>query len=496
MRRLLSVRMSIPALGESKPNEETTIARPLSHSNVCQFTFKRRYMFSFQNIGSSRSSLHQIVQVNQPTSGTAAPFSQLAGVWVQYPFYVMPVKAPGWWLQDGEVALILQFKAFKYCHASMKAHNISYRTQFTTGTNAVSFANSNMQMHSYLYDGSVAKLPPYNIWDSGHVPGSAVPTTNSYIDTFLHGNTSIEPATTSTPIIGGAETSFQTYSMIPWFIEGYAPITPGTSTINPLGMSYSQGYQTFIKGSEIYGKKVKEWNRTYNLKSYWGDRWLPLAGHHMPVATDDLTNQSVGAQMGTAWNAGTMCARPSLTNVDPITIFKSTHVCPVRPSVYVQPTLNVDGAYSVGLPEATDPGQMTYGQVSLLKHMNVMQNLLFGVESLPNQDATIVPVVVDMYMDTEIQIECTFGHGHIMQIADTNYTTATAVQPAITVCQPSNYQTDWDADEGTYYGDWTAVLQDPNTNLGTGQLNGFGSMGILGYGGLANTGCQYQGIGA
>ena len=88
-----------------------------------------------------------------------------------------------------------------------------------TGSTAVGFANSNMQMHSYVYDGSAGKTPPYNLWNSMTVPGAGAPVNITALGQLLYGHVNIDDPSSSTPLVGGASTGFVMYPFIPRFLS-------------------------------------------------------------------------------------------------------------------------------------------------------------------------------------------------------------------------------------------------------------------------------------
>ena len=468
--------MSAPVLDDQGANEEKTIARPLSIKNVVQFTFNKRYLLSFSNIGTAVNTTIQRLAVDQ-SSSAGAPFLQVNGLWVNYPFYVLPVKSPIWWMNSGEMALLLQFTKFRYCHAKMKAHNLSYRTQFVTGSNAIAFANSNMQMHSYLVEPNDT-MPPYNVWTGDGLPGTAPPATPALLASALHGNEFIEPTTVATPVFGGAETYFQNWQFYPWFLQGYQPKTVGTSKLTPTMDAGNQTYMTLMKHAEILGKKVKEWDRSYDLEGIWGGKWLPIRGTQQPIATDFTV--SAGDFYSRGPLAGT--STPCLTSTgNPVANFSGTLICPARPSEYHQPWAKADGVAA----QANTGDTNSYGYpVRPLHGMGKVSNIFLGIESLPNQDGSLVPIIMDGYFDTEITVECSFGNDMYQNGAFYFNTPATGVSPEVDYSVPNPFAMHVNSNHNTYFGEWSRQAQIQPNNVGPGQSYGFGEMGFLGNSGI------------
>jgi len=164
---------------------------------------------------------------------------------------------------------------------------------------------------------------------------------------------------------------------------------------------------TFVKQAHIMGKDVKQWGRTYDLKHMWGNKWLPVKPHYLP----DYRNASQ-VTLSTQDNNNAGCMFPSLQGSQAISqnivnqVTLDTLVCPVRPAEYIQPMENIDSEQS-----ATN----FFGQINQLHHVSHMPNLFLMAENLPNPDGTVVPIIWDFYMDTEIQIEAEYDAGVFMR---------------------------------------------------------------------------------
>src|SRR5438309_11496178 len=85
-------------LGESHPNEEVTIARPLKRAGPIQFTFRHRTMWTVDN--------QRIVESAQ--RGVSGKGTDL--VFYRPPFNVFALKAAMFWMTLVEFALMDQFR--------------------------------------------------------------------------------------------------------------------------------------------------------------------------------------------------------------------------------------------------------------------------------------------------------------------------------------------------------------------------------------------------
>lgn len=401
---------------------EKVIARPLktSHENVATYTFRRRYMFSLQNAATTQDELYNIA--TNVSQGGLPGYSNSFANFAHYPWKILPVKSIMFWMNRGEVTFLMQHDAIKFCHAKFDVHHQSFRTQFVTGTTSVGFANSNMQMHGLLFEDHDKDLPPYNIWLTGTDPRSSTALTVNGLDITqaLHGiNPKWIGGAPVNPI--GAEGQFLAIPWDPWYLVGYVQTPAPTLPIDETQKLTNQYYQIFHRKAEIIGKEVP-WGRSYDLRSMWGDKWLANVPHLVPSLTDNSNAQAgYGSESGSGsaglyWGKLQTVATP--TAQDRNAILTSQLVCPARPNVYIQPHANIDTE-----PLDTTSSRSSLGGVGLMtkglgQHMT---NLLLQVENLPNQDGSIVPIIWDFYMDTEITVEVKFNQ-HLVNrdyLADT-----------------------------------------------------------------------------
>jgi len=388
------------ALQAEKPNEEVTIARPLNDPNPVTFSFRHRHMWSIFN----KPTQNQLVQASTGFGPDC--------VFQANQFFILPVKAAAFWMTRGEQARLYNFHNIRFVTASMKLHNQSYRTQFVTGSTAIGYANSNMQIHGYIFQDSQNELPPYNIW-----PQTGGVTTNVVRGTDIRNL--LYPSTSTTLGTQGpyATQEFVALTWEPWFISGYVPTNNAAAEIMADASWLNQVTIGMIQRSHILGKKVKEWNWSFNLGAAWGGRWVPLRSHTLPYYPSDIINgpQETDA-MPSIGNAGCwgIAATPNGIAGGALNVMDDMMIVPDNPMEIIQPYSDPDEGVSNPNPLAA---QRDFGTPGTMKHAGTLENVFLGVEHLSNQDGTTVPVVWDFYIDTEIVIEATYHTGLQFQAA-------------------------------------------------------------------------------
>lgn len=459
-------------LTETTPVTELTISHPVRNANISTFTFKHRRCYTIPNYDAP------IIKLNCPLGNDTAgvPRTSIAS-WARYPTKVLPTRSLMWWINQAELGTIMNAgNAIRFKHAKLNVHDMSFRTQFITGSNAVGYANSNMQMRGLICDGD-SNLPPYGIWSvdsrlaGGQRPGTQVD--GIYVDQHEWGTTSVEntPDGTAATINTGAVTQFAVLPYEPYFMQALK-LSDGS-------LIWNQGWMNWPSMCELVGKKVKEWGREYDLEKHWHGKWISMMPHAYP---DDIRG------LGT-----TDCTQGGFIPPNPKAgIWQNTSdlyihmtVCPTRPGEFVEPYQNQDSVGGIAMSSDKVIGTNYIPN----KDLRPIGNLFLGVEHLQNADGTIVPIIWDFYIDTEITIEVRYDEWPFTGYYFSTIQGDPAVYP-INYNIPSKKYAHWNRRSDTIYHTFgiSQAENEVDRSAGGGPNKwgdlqygfGFGSMGMLG----------------
>lgn len=386
---------------DTQDKDDTTIARPIkSLPNHITFKFTHRQMWSINTY----SEQYKTVQINPSDTAAGAMF-------YRNQFRILPIKSLAFFASPGEQAILLQFTHMKFKRASINMHTTSFRSQFVTGSTAVGFANSNMQLHGYLFD-EEENMPPYNIYLNGQDPVAADAVSGPAIgDAIWPGYASAPTATTNSLC------QFDQLPWVPWLFGGLIQTTnPAAAKVNMVDTYNNQIIYPMIQRAELIGRKVTDISREYELEKAWGGQWLPIrphwAGHHsdVPQNWSSTAPNTFGGMVGTVYGLLYQYGGADMGNSDG---FRNMWITP--PNEY----FNLVQAIGDPLAAATISYRPTDGAAQG-RHVHSFypdptkgaKNLFLGVEHLINQDDSIVPAIWDFYLDTEIEIECKWDYGN------------------------------------------------------------------------------------
>lgn len=460
-----------PPLDSKKPNEEVTIARPLKRSGPIQFTFQHRY---FLSVPTDSTPLE--IQIGATGVGQTE-------YWLRTQFRGFPVRSANLWMTQGEIALLLQFNAIKFNHASMKLSQNSYRTQFITGSTTIGFANSNMQTHSYCFQDLNNELPPYQWYLDGAGPNSPSVVTGANVNAFLFpGYYGSSPYTVGTVAAPAATHSYAIMPWRPWIKGGTTATTNAALEIDP-----SQDWQlnvapSILHQSSIMGKKVKEMSFDFNLAASWNGLWVPIRPHlfpQFPVDYETPTPETPTTTQQTGF-AGCWLGLSNIAGTTAIQKFSSLMICPATPVTSLYPfadeyyiaesasstQVRQSGVYGTGVPSQTYP-----------------QDVWVAVEHLPNADGSIVPCVWDFVCDVEIMVEAAYEtgiHTKVAQAISTYDSDMGTPKYRRNYIVPNLYQSINNRHMNQHFGKHDSSPTDSALGTQYGSTNSLGQMGMLG----------------
>lgn len=474
-----------------KPNEESTIARPIRHNGPLVLTFSHRRLYYLPNFNPVFDVVNPV-----PVPGTTNP------IFIRNQFRCLPIRANAWWMTPGEQALLYQFQKMKYVHAKWCIHNQSFRTQFVTGSANVGFANSNMQCHAYVYKGNMDNFPMYEIWYNGNKPITDNPVTGPVINSAEWPN-SLDGGLASFTL--SPQYQFTPLPYVPWIYGGtHRPSDLIDGVLYPeLGNDTNfQNYFNMLQDCDIIGKKVPEICEEYDLASTWGNRFIPI----VPRTTFN--------EVGIDWSTKNMANYPSMIGTKMSMLQKTAAgtginmfgtdddmICPPNDfSEYMNTGVDSSSGPNSGYPSSQVSGSYGGGH-----RKPRVQNKFLAVEHLVNDDGSIVPMVWDFYVDTEITVEVTYETGGYLmrcqniQIPAYRKADGTPVSsgPLLNINQMQRYQS---TQQGTNSNILTHLYAGTNTralgeftggvvSLGTGHFGnsaplGNTTAGIVDFGGL------------
>ena len=373
---------------------DLTISRPLGNKNGATFTFSHRYMFSIYNYDTP-------LKINTwSTDGTGTKYFA-----ERHQFKVLPLKSLMFWMARGEQALMLQFNKMKFLQCGFRMHDMSFRSQFVTGSTAVGFANSNMQLHGMIMKPNYEDMPPYEIFKDGAEPDGV----NKQILGADVANV-LYPAPVDVGISGmiAATTQFVPLPWQPWFWAGVLGNTDTTQAqpARPCLASETQ-HLIPIQLSTLIGKRVEEFGEQYDLAAHWHNRYIPIKPGWRGAANNFLADYRTAAPAGAGPMAYTI---GGLVNATGYTTGVGVNDCSEDMHI-VPPDRHFHSAYANAnnneFPTATSSQADGRSFGNNAKRLN---NLFLGVEHLMNQDGSLVPAIWDFYIDTTITIECKKDH--------------------------------------------------------------------------------------
>jgi hypothetical protein len=458
---------------ESSPVEElVTFSRINGGSKTSTYTFQHRRSYTITNYDNPIVVARTLLNVDAGGN----PERTSCFKWVRYSAKCLPIRALSWWIDGGEMAFLNNFSAIKFKHAKIHVHNMSFRTQFITGSSAVGYANSNMIMHGLICDGD-HNLPPHQIYDDSRIPSSGATNPNALTGSEIlqrEWASGVYPWTvTDGPAdqdATGPSIQFKNLSYQPWFLHAIT---------DPTGLPILYRKSNWIQWqgiNEIVGKKVKEWKREYDLQSHWSDRWIPLVPHQVTDNYNGLANPQLETG-GFRINPEPLAGVNGVTN----NFLLNCAICPTRPNELLEPVIDATQDRGVPINIAKTAGVSFQPN----QHLRPIGTLFLSVEHLPNADKTIVPIIWDFYIDTEITIECSMDQfPYIMEYATIPNTTTGVPQNVV-----DKSFAHWNRRAGTVYHDLDPFGTVHNTTAYEGGppkwgqiqgISGFGSMGTLG----------------
>lgn len=395
--------MSDEPSGQSEPVEELTICRPLTFpNNRVTLTFKHRRCITIPNFDTPVTVAR--CPVGPDLGGNPERSWSIKNV--RYPTYVLPTRAFCWWVDPGEIGLLSGCTAMRFVSADLNIHNSSFRTQFVTGSNAVNFANSNMIMHGMIVDHQ-HNFPLHQLYLKGREPATGANMPDNLSPTDINNTEwgSYTPPWTipdgpANPTQTGMTVQFGQAAYVPWFFHAYTDTT---------GQPVNNCKSHWLKWAalcEIVGKKVKNWKKHYDLAATWQGRWLANRGHFPADNYNGLTDAQTdrgGWKYTPDSQAGTL--RNNIGNA--AAGFRELAICPTRSMELFEAT---QGWYN---PTTGKQAASRTAGVNEFpnKDLRPIPNLFLGVEHLQNVDGSIVPIIWDFYLDTEITVELEFSKG-------------------------------------------------------------------------------------
>ena len=461
--------MSSGEVSDKQPAEEYTIARPLRRCGPVILNFTHRRMYSISNFDTPFDF------VNQEPPVTGDP-TQL---WVRNQFRILPLRAATWWMSRGELALILGFDNLKFLEADLNIHNHSMRTQFVTGSSSPGFANSNMQMHGYIFNNPLQDMPCYDIWQA-----SSRPVTGSPVTGYNIANQEWPEAidTPSISVLDRPNYQFVPLNYVPWMLAGWHSATT-YETVKPADPAHDTRYQTLynqVALSHIIGKKVKDWTEKFDLAKCWGNKWIPIKGRNQ--LREGVFNYSTNAAGATGGLTYTLQAGVGQMDVNTVTTFAGINVIENLMITPAHTSFEADDGYNDQmLPQSGMGLNITAGDYVKSTHKKPrVENLWMGVEHLTNQDGSIVPMIWDFYVDTNITVEVNYktgGHGY-EKLARASAIGLTAASPQARECYYTTeaFQSVNNNNADLFLGLWAG-----RNSISTGNMpNVLGSFGNLG----------------
>lgn len=386
-------------MAEADATESTTIARPIKlNRNANVFTFTHRHMWS---IPTDDSVIRYVKQDPTETLG--------GNVYYRNQFRTIPTRAISFWMAPGEIAMISQFNQMRFLSAKLKMHEMSYRTQFITGSGDVGFANSNIQLHGMVYENNLNKLPVNNVWGPTDTPITATPVNGFGIQNRIWPDNNSIAAASVTTVQAVSTCQFTELPWRTWYFAGAENATGATGQTFVGSQLANYQYPFLMLGeAQILGKHIKDWEKHYDLERAWHGRWLPIR----PFLSSFSTNgdwQTNGAPGGTDGNAMTV---GGLLNGDKGEASAQNYLM-----IYDMWVCPPDGFHDMVMPRANVvemnmPGPGAVGTYNSDKQANYfMDNLQVGIEHLKNPaDGSVVKAVMDFYLDTEITVEVDFDY--------------------------------------------------------------------------------------
>jgi len=382
----------------------------------------------------------------------------------------------------GELALLAQFQALKWVKAGFKIHSQSFRSQFVTGSTAVGFANSNMQMHGYWFEDTRNELGPWNMWTTGS-PSTTRCTLGTDIINLIN------------PPLGGptsnkvAKREFVPLPFTPWFNMGTiangavgAAEYPGETLVN------YQSEPLLMQGSYIIGKKVKEWNREYNLAAMWHNKFIPIKPHLLPINwTGNAVIQDGTTNIPSAASAGTWADTWIHNNVSSAIgqSIADTCIVPQYPGCYDQPSRSIEGSDGIW----PDDNASRIAGVGAIPRgdLGMFTTPMLAVEQLTNQDGSVVPAAWDFYISTEIVVEVMYNSGGIypqsyVSVVIPPNAPVGAPQTQFSLILPHPYQATVN-DQNMFFADQNVI--DDHMGVNSNFNRAFGQQGYLGRGRIA-----------
>lgn len=451
------------------PQQELTIARPISAAGQPVFLrFSHRHMFSIPNFDTPYNI------VTQNTSG--------GGVAIRYQYRCLPVKSAMFWMTPGELSLLFQFQGIKWINADFSMHNMSFRSQFVTGSTTVGFANSNMQLHGLLFEATDGNFPPYNIWKATDAP---------YTNNAVKGVDILNTQWSRTVDVGvtGLNVSsmqFVQLPYVPWMFAGrncstIAEAQPQYSKWQDI--VYQHGLQ-LAQSSEIIGHKVNEIKRSYDLRTAWRDRFVPVKPHLSLGAEPQNFSNTPGSNTagGLGTYGGLLYADGNAAVPGTISTHLDTTVIPPN-SQFEFDEANISD-YNV--PIGNVPSHVAVGDyIKNERRTPQMLTPFIGIEHLPNADGSIVQSLWDFYLDTDIIVEATYNTGVFQQasIITTTFdgTPGVSEKQQFVTSQPSPYNATMSKKNDMIR---TAVVAHMNGTMAGyndfGSGSGFGAKGAFG----------------
>ena len=248
--------------------EETTIHQGvISKPSSVVLTFSHRQMWT---IGNKATPWSQKVL---PATATDPGL-----IWNNSPFHCLPIRAAMFWMTTGELAMLTMGSSIKFLKADLTIHHSSFRSQFITGSSSVGFANSNMQLHGHIFENE-GNLPPYEILASGSpIPADTpVVLVGNAINNAIWADRNSESDCTNK-----ATFRFTPLVWDPWFYGGALPPTTAStpSMADLTSLAYHNNMFPMMEKTTIIGRKVADWNRTYDLASQWNGLSIPTRMTH------------------------------------------------------------------------------------------------------------------------------------------------------------------------------------------------------------------------
>lgn len=169
-----------------------------------------------------------------------------------------------------------------------------------------------------------------------------------------------------------------------------------------------QSMYPLMEKSQIIGRKVADWNRSWNLAECWHDRHIQVRPTFVPQeAVADYSVTAPGGVDGLAYTLGALTNLSGNTGGSAQDGTSDLWICPPDP----QNDSAYNGIDQGSMANAAAPSSFAAGMYNKTKKAGIgVDNIFMAVEHLPNPDGTIVPVAWDFYCDTNISIELSFDY--------------------------------------------------------------------------------------